>query len=479
MSRRTSLELSGLWRAAPAVEAGAAADEGLDDDGWAGVPVPGHWRSTEAFADHDGPLAYRRRFSSEALHPDVGERSFLVVEGAMAAADVWLDGTYLGDTSGYVVPRWFEVTDLLRAAHEHLLAVEVSCDPVGTGRTTDLTGALGRSALLGEGQNPGGIWRPVSIHTTGPVRIRHCRLRCPKADHEVATLAVRVVLDSDEPRPVLLRTWVTPVAEPSAGPPHEAPAGRSAQRPAGDTDDEARLHAAVAVVEREHPLAAGENRIEFTVPVRDPRLWWPRALGDQPLYDVVVEVVVDDLVSDDHLWRTGLRQVHMEGFVASVNGERLFLKGVCVGPTRELLAEADPVEVAADIRLAADAGLDLVRVHGHIARRELYETADQLGMLLWQDLPIQWALQRSARPAARRLARHAVDELAHHPALLVWCGHHEPWSGDPRTWRHADGRASAAPASAGSRPRRSRRGTAPCSTAPSPRPSPTATAAAR
>jgi beta-mannosidase len=429
MSRRTSLELSGLWRAAPSDEAGTRAHEAdteIDDSAWTTVPVPGHWRSTDAFAEHDGPLTYRRHFTSEALGPSTGERSFLVVEGAMAAADVWLDGAYLGDTSGYVVPHWFEVTDLLRARREHVLAMEVACDPVGTGRTNDLTGAFGRSALLGSGHNPGGIWRPVSVHTTGPVRIRHCRLRCPRADADSATLAVRVVLDSDEHRPVGLRTWVTPVDTDDGAP--RAPSATVEQ-------SDALMEGAVAVVEREHPLAAGENRIEFTVPVRDPQLWWPRALGDQPLYDVVVEVVVDDLVSDSHRWRTGLREVRMDGFVTTVNGERLFLKGVCIGPTRELLAEADPAEVAADVHRAVDLGLDLVRVHGHIARDELYEAADRAGMLLWQDLPIQWALQRQARPAARRLARHAVDELAHHPSLLVWCAHHEPWSGDPRTWR--------------------------------------------
>ena len=86
----------------------------------------------------------------------------------------------------------------------------------------------------------------------------------------------------------------------------------------------------------------------------------------------------------------------------------------------------------------ADAGLDLLRVHGHLARRELYAEADRRGLLVWQDLPIQWALQRQSKPAARQLARAAVDELAHHPSLLVWCAHHEPWSGDPRAWRDGE-----------------------------------------
>ena len=116
MARRTTLDLSGDWRAAPTGGDDLRQDypeDALDDSAWETVPVPGHWRSTAAFADHDGPLAYRTRFDSAPARPAAGERSFLVVEGVMASADVWLDGTYLGDTAGYAVPHWFEVTDLL------------------------------------------------------------------------------------------------------------------------------------------------------------------------------------------------------------------------------------------------------------------------------------------------------------------------------------------------------------------------------
>ncbi len=430
MPRRPSLDLSGQWRAAPTGDDDLHVrypDEDLDDSSWGTLTVPGHWRSSPAFADHDGSVAYRTRFEAGDRVPTGDERSFLVVEGVLATSDVWLDGNYLGDTSGYVVPHSFEVTELLRSRSEHLLAMEVGSPAVGTGRVRDLTGALSRSALLGRGHNAGGVWRPVRLETTGPVRIRHCRLRCSEASADRAQLAVRVVLDCDEARTVTLRSAVSPVTPLGEGP-------RTGIDALGPTPERS-LDSAVAVVEREHPLAAGENRIEFTVPVPHPALWWPRALGDQPLYDVAMEILVGDEVSDDHRWRTGLRQVALDDFVASVNGERLFLKGVSVGPTRVLLAEAAPEEVAGDIRLAADAGLDLVRVHGHIARPELYEEADRLGMLLWQDLPIQWALVRQARTPARRLARAAVDQLAHHPSLLVWSAHHEPWAGEPESWR--------------------------------------------
>ena len=432
MARRASLDLSGEWRAAPAPvgDRDLGHPQGsVDDRSWVPVPVPGHWRSTPAFADHDGPLTYRTDFSDPQLRPGTSERTFLVVEGVQDAADVWLDGTYLGDTSGFAIPRWFEVTNLMRERAEHELTMEVASEPMSGSQTAE---SVGRSGSPEAGQNPGGIWRPVRVHTTGPVRVRHCRLRCPQADADGATLAVRVVLDCDEPRTVTLRTWVTRA--------ETDPAETAVS--ADVTDGTEDVSAPVVVIERAHPLATGENHIEMVVPVPEPDLWWPRVLGDQPLYDVHIVVLVDDEPSDGHRWRTGLRQVQMDDFVTTVNGERLFLKGLAVGPTRGLLAGTKPEEVLGDIRLAVEAGLDLVRVHGHLARPELYAEADRTGILLWQDLPLHWAQTRQAKEPARQLARTVVDELAHHPSILLWCAHHEPLGSDSHGARagHEDGR---------------------------------------
>lgn len=427
--------LSGVWRAAATDPDGAAvpAIDGApsgplvdpsdvehlaleyDDSGWTELPVPGHWRSHPDFAESDGPILYRRRFTIDSLPSGPEDRVFLVLRGVMAAGDVWFDGVYLGDTRGYAVPHTFEVTGLIGDRLDHVVVVEAGFEPVGTGRVRDLSGSFGRSALLGTGHNPGGIWRDVELRTTGPVRIDHWRLRCAEATAERALLAVRVVLDAESATPVTIRTWVRRADEQLSllGPADAAP----------------------LVIEQEHALAAGENRTEYEVTVPDPELWWPRALGEQPLYDVGVEILIDARVSDSHVWRTGLRTVELDDFIATVNGERLFLKGISVGPTRLAIADATPDEVAADIRLAAEAGLDLVRVHGHLARPELYDEADRLGILLWQDLPIQWALLRMAKPAARRVARSMVDQLAHHPSVFVWNAHHEPWAGEPAAWR--------------------------------------------
>ena len=417
--------LSGPWRAfdlgpgpdgiEPA-DAHDLAGPDVDDSGWPEISVPGHWRSHPEFAGTDGPVLLRRRFDVETPEPD--ERMFLVLHGVMAAGDVWFDGTYLGDTRGYAIPHTFEITGLLSGSGEsadHVVAIEAGFEPVGTGRVRDLSGAFGRSALIGTGHNPGGIWRDVELRTTGPIRIEHCRLRCTEANAEQATLALRVVLDAERSGTATIRTWVR------------------------RTDEQLQLldpaASAPVVTERDHTIAAGENRTEYEIAIGEPALWWPRSLGDQPLYDVGVDIIVDGQVSDTQRWRTGLRTVELDDFIATINGQRMFLKGIAVGPTRVHIAEATVEEITGDIALVAHAGLDLVRVHGHLARTELYQEADRLGILIWQDLPLQWALLRQTRPAARRVARWMVDQLAHHPSIIVWNAHHEPWAGDPASWR--------------------------------------------
>lgn len=390
-----SFSLGGTWRAVPAddVLRRSYPEPGFDDRDWEPLAVPGHWSSSPAFAGTDGPLLHRHHFTTPDGMREPGTRTWLVLDGVFQTSDVWLDGTYVGDTEGYFFPHAFEVTDALAARDEHTLAVEVSCTPRG------LLGAF--AEVPG---TPGGIWRPVRLERTGPVRITHLRVRCTDVTDEVATIAVRAVLDSAEATAVELRTTIEPAR------PETPDAG-----PSDRVDDH-----------QTRPLARGENRVEWTVAVPNPRRWWPRALGDQPLYDLSVSVVPGGEVSDRRHRRLGLRTVSVNDWVFRVNGERLFLKGAAQGPTGVLPGEASASDVAADIDLALAAGLDLLRLRAHVARPELYDAADAAGLLLWQDMPLRGPAHRSIRREARRQALELVDLLAHHPSVLVWCAHDEP-----------------------------------------------------
>lgn len=406
------MELAGPWVAAAADEdlRRAFAEDGFDDHGWEPVVVPGHWRSTPAFAASAGPLLYRTRFAHHDGSPAGSRRTWLVFDGLFSQGDVWLDGTYLGDTEGWFAPHGMEVTSLVRDRDDHVLAVEVA-NPQRPG----LTGVFAADDRLDRSWNPGGLWRPVRLEESGPVRVRRLSVVCREATAARAVLSLRAELDTIEARAVALRTTV------------------------GGTDHEV-----------DQPLAAGLNRVAWTVAVDGPALWWPRALGDRPLHDLAVEVVADGQVSDRRERRVGLRAVTVRDSVVRVNGERLFCKGADHLPTRQALAEAGADEVVRDVAMAVDAGLDLLRVHAHVARPELYDAADEAGLLLWQDLPLQGPAPRGLRRQAVALARDAVDLLGHHPSIAMWCAHDRPTPGN-RVWLDRSVRRALAKAD-GSRP---------------------------
>jgi len=396
------------------------AEPGFSDDAWETIPIPSHWRSTPAFADSDGPLLYRTTFGRGDLPvgpvvPEDETRWSLVLDGVFYTSDVWLDGAYLGDTEGYFFPHAFDITDSIQARDEHALALEVNCAPqTDRTRKRNLTGVFQHWDLIDEDWNPGGIWRPVRIERSGPIRMKHLRVLCRDARDDNASVFVRAVVDSNHARPASLRTTVR--------------------------DDSGRD---VVELVSDKELAAGENRLEWTVTVPNPRLWWPRALGDQPRYNVEVEVSTDAGPSDVRSRSIGLRRVEMRNWIFSINGERMFLKGSNQGPVKMALGEAAGSDFEQDVRLACDANLDFLRVHGHVSRPELYDAADAHGLLLWQDLPLQWGYARGVRAQARRQAREAVDLLAHHPSVVIWCGHNEPLAIDVTPERLANPRSRA------------------------------------
>lgn len=386
------MELSGRWVATEADDDvrrfGIGPDS--DDSCWTPIEVPGHWQQTDAFADSDGPLMYRHRFV--APPPAEGRRRWIVFDGIFYQADAWLDGAYLGDPEGYFFPHSFDVTRLSRIGEEHVLAVEVACAPQDRHARTNITGILQDWDGLPSGWNPGGLWRPMRIYDTGPVRIDRLRVLCRDADPRRAHVRITAQLDSDESHEIIVRTR---------------------------RDD-------VIVDEHAAAVATGHNELEWSIDIRDPDLWWPRELGGQPLTRLTVEVVVDGESSDERYRRVGLRQVEWNDWICSVNGERIYLRGTNLMPITVGVGDTTDDLIERDLGHVLDLGLNAIRVHGHISRRSLYDRADELGLLILQDFPLERTHARSVRTRAVAQAQAAVDSLGHHPSIALWSAHNEP-----------------------------------------------------
>ncbi len=394
------IDLSGRWRAH--VDDGDLArrfvDADFGDDDWPLLDVPGHWRQAPLFADTDGPVLYRRTIEPTPLAE--GHRRFLSFDGIFYFGDVWCDGHYLGATEGYFFGHSFEITRHAGGA-PNVLAVEVA-SPRQTDRTAKrtITGVFGHWDNLDPDWNPGGIWRPVRMRDTGPVRISWLRVLCTEATEARGQLRLNVTLDPGEIPPEAPIALVAHVVDQTG--------------------------AILAEVTTPVELTRRGTTMRVPITVEHPPLWWPWRYGKQPRVHVEVRVEVDGVRSDHRRLTTGFRDVTVRDWQWSVNGEPIFVMGANHGPTRMALADATREELARDVELAKLANLDLLRVHAHVTRPEFYEAADAAGLLLWQDFPLQWGYSRGARKQAARQARKMVDRLGHHPSIGTWCAHNEP-----------------------------------------------------
>ena len=417
------LDLSGSWRAHE--DAGDLArrfvEPGFSAAEWPEITVPNHWRSSDAFARADGPVLYRREFESTALAPD--HRRFLSFDGIFYLGDVWLDGLYLGATEGYFFPHTFEITDAARLARDarHTLAVEVA-SPRQTDRSAkrSITGVFSHWDNLDPEWNPGGIWRPVRVRDTGPVRISWLRVLCTEATATRGTLALDVTLDPGEVVDASSIATQDPVSL------------------VASVIDESGQVLAEHVTEVD--LTRRGTTVAFPLFVDQPPRWWPWRYGTQPRVLVEVCVEVDGVRSDHRRLTTAFRDIAVDDWHWIVNGEPIFAMGANQGPSRMALAEATPQSLARDVQLAVDANLDFLRVHGHVTRPEFYNAADAAGLMLWQDFPLQWGYGRGARKQATRQAGEMVNLLGHHPSIAMWCAHNDPLAvefqpGEPVTAR--------------------------------------------
>ncbi|HET7535782.1 MAG TPA: glycoside hydrolase family 2 protein [Candidatus Didemnitutus sp.] len=173
--------------------------------------------------------------------------------------------------------------------------------------------------------------------------------------------------------------------------------------------------------------------------IEQPQLWWPNGHGDQPLYALEVEVTGANGETIGHwMRRLGLRTVQLdrhadaagETFRFVVNGRPIFAKGANWIPAHSFVASLTRDRYARDLRNAAAANMNMLRVWGGgiYESEDFYDLCDELGLLVWQDFmfacsiyPADAAFLRSVQVEAEQQVRR----LRHRACLAVWCGNNE------------------------------------------------------
>ncbi|HZF67730.1 MAG TPA: hypothetical protein VEZ47_06820 [Gemmatirosa sp.] len=178
----------------------------------------------------------------------------------------------------------------------------------------------------------------------------------------------------------------------------------------------------LASAEVELPLQAGATPQHLTLHVPGARPWAP---GSPTLYRLVAELTRPDGYVSRIESRVGLREVTTCGRWFYLNGERVYLDGILYQP-----GMATYEEMRRHLYAMRELGCNLVRVHIAGIDPRIYALADELGVLLWVEVP------SPHRPTPVSRANHWAElqrllvQVGAHPSVVILSLYNEDWGAE-------------------------------------------------
>ena len=330
-------------------------------DEWPFMKLPCCWNTfAPEYLLYEGPMVFTRKFSYDTT--DTG-RCILRIGAASMLCRVFINGSYIGMHRGASTPFYFDVTEFLKEENRIILCVDSTRRPeqVPTENT--------------DWFNYGGIFRDIGLIRLPAVYIRSFRIHLvPDGGFNKIHAAVSL---------------------------------------SECTEGKARLKIDELKIDKEIDIVNGKGETEIA---SDLRLWSPE---DPYLYDVTL-CFDEDTVSD----RVGFREIKVKGREILLNGQSIFLKGISAHEDStdngRALTDEERIE---NIRLAKELGCNFMRVAHYPHHERMAKLADELGIMLWEEIPVYWAI-RFERKETYEDARNQLAELIerdyNRASVIIW-----------------------------------------------------------
>ncbi len=182
----------------------------------------------------------------------------------------------------------------------------------------------------------------------------------------------------------------------------------------------------------------GENTVELVFTVSDPDLWQPAGQGEPHRYELALELIRNRRTVHEVREPLGVRNVEWveepdewgRSFKIRVNGRDVFCKGANWVPGDSFTPRVTEEQVRRLFQMALDAGMNMLRIWGggQYEPPWFYRLADEMGLMIWQDFPYACSLypdDPEFLANAEQEAHAAVQQLARHPSIVIWCGNNE------------------------------------------------------
>ncbi|MDQ6652741.1 MAG: hypothetical protein M3Y84_08340 [Acidobacteriota bacterium] len=386
---------------------------------WRRVRVGLSWNAQfEDLRDYMGVGWYRTTFETPALRD--GRRALLRFDAVDYYSEVFVNGKAVGTHEGGYTPFTFDVTDALRAGVNNLVVRVVDPPMDEKENRARFPGMLYNEIPHGK-QNwyvqTGGIWQPVWLEL--------------KPKEYITSVKVTAKLDGSVSVLVFSNAHLGPPPPMPPSPPPGPTSGREVRQqtvldlihvrvtdPAGKGFD-LKLKGGRGV--------AVNDYVYFEGRIPAPQLWSLR----QPILYTVVVTLGNDEVTD----RFGFRQFEARDGKFYLNGESFYMiaaldqdfypETIYTPPSSEYVRD--------EMLKARRMGLNLLRCHIKVCDPTYLRAADEVGMLVWYEIP-SWNdsnhFTATAAERGEKTFREMVERDWNHPSIVVQSIVNESWGAD-------------------------------------------------
>jgi beta-galactosidase len=373
----------------------------FDDSGWRKLNLPHDWGIEGPFKQEYpgdtgklpwwGAAWYRKQFQVPAA--DKSSRLYLDIDGAMAYATMWVNGSFAGGWPyGYSSFR-VDLTPFIRFGESNVVAIRLDNPP--------------ESSRWYPG---GGIYRNVWLVKTSAVHVAHwgTKITAPEVSPTAATVQIEARVDNDNGAAanVQVQTQLFRLV---------AKNGVETREPAPSSD--------VAAVNAE---PGKPSIVSQSIKVENPHLW---NLEAPNLYVAVTRLTVDGKTVDEYETTFGIRKIEFtadRGFL--LNGKRIPLQGVCNHHDLGALGAAFNVRAAQrQLEILKEMGVNALRTTHNPAAPELLDLCDRMGILVIGESFDCWHWGKTENDYARlfndwseRDLRAMIRRDRNHPSIILW-----------------------------------------------------------
>jgi beta-mannosidase len=351
---------------------------------------------------------------------------------------VWLDGEPLGAHEGCFGGPTFDITDRIIPGKEHELLVRLVHEPHDLAVNFDNNASENHKPRVvkpdaedaesyqwGNRYRTIGLYQPVRLLITGKAYLEAPFVRTDLLEEGSAKLWAQAML--------------TNTSSPFEG----RLEGRILEVSSGQVVWEGTAT---------QNVPQGYSFWEREITIRHPKVWWPNGLGDQPLYRLELKLLNDGAQQDLVTSRFGIRTLELRrnpespdspratptdktiedeayNYLWVANGRPFYAKGACWMASDDVLA-LTPEREEWMIRAAKFNGMNLLRLNGGtslLETEQFYNLCDEHGMVVWQDVPLNWADNPGTTNIAvwREQITQSALRIRQHPSIGVYVGGNE------------------------------------------------------